>query len=94
MNVHLDGGAGLGDLRLKVGLGCPDQLLDVLVLVRHVRGELLVLVVKTLHLLLEDAEVGVDLLGVGLDAGLQPQNRLSMFCNFKITHAHESFANN
>ena len=92
MNVHLDSGAGLCDLGLQVGLGCPDQLLDVLVLVRHVRGELLVLVVKTLHLLLEDAEVGVYLLGVGLDAGLQPQDCLSMFCNHKITH--EFYANN
>ena len=41
-------------------------------------GELLVLLIKSLDLLLKDPKVGINLLGVSLDPGLQPQDCVSM----------------
>ena len=44
---------------LKAGLGVTDQLLDVVVLLEHVRAELLVLVVQPFHLIRID-DIGDD----------------------------------
>ena len=44
----------------------------------YIGGELLVLVVQSLHLLLEYSIVGVDLLGIGFYSRFQSRQGLSM----------------